>query len=82
MKKIKVGVIGSGFIAKYHCYSYSLLPNVEIVGMSSLLEDQANNLMKKFNIPGEPLKDYNDLLKIECDAISVCLYLIVGNMLL
>ena len=73
MKKIKVGVIGSGFIAEHHCYSYSLLPNVEIVGMSSLLEDQAKELMKKFNITGEPLKDYNDLLKIECDAISVCL---------
>lgn len=73
MKKIKVGVIGSGFIAEHHCYSYSLLPNVEIVGMSSLLEDQAKELMKKFNIPGDPLKDYKDLLKIECDAISVCL---------
>jgi len=73
MKKIKVGVIGSGFIAEHHCYSYSLLPNVEIVGISSLLEDQAKELMKTFNIPGDPLKNYNDLLKIECDAISVCL---------
>lgn len=73
MKKIKVGIIGSGFIAEHHCYSYSLLPNVEIIGISSLLEDQAKNLMKKFNIPGDPLKDYKDLLKIECDAISVCL---------
>lgn len=73
MKKIKVGIIGSGFIAEHHCYSYSLLPNVEIIGISSILEDQAKELMKKFNIPGEPLKDYNDLLKIECDAISVCL---------
>lgn len=73
MKNVKVGVIGSGFIAEHHCYSYSLLPNVEIIGMSSLLEDQAKDLMKKFNIPGDPLKDYNDLLKIECDAISVCL---------
>jgi len=73
MKKVKVGVIGSGFIAEHHCYSYSLLPNVEIIGISSLLEDQAKDLMKKFNIPGDPLKDYNDLLKIECDAISVCL---------
>jgi len=72
-KKIKVGVIGSGFIAEHHCYSYSQLPNVEIIGISSLLEDEAKTLMKKYNIPGKPLKDYKDLLKMECDAISVCL---------
>ena len=35
MDKIKVGIIGSGFIANHHCYSYSLLPNVEIVGIAS-----------------------------------------------
>ncbi|MFX1340684.1 MAG: Gfo/Idh/MocA family protein [Promethearchaeota archaeon] len=73
MKDVKVGIIGSGFIAEHHCYSYSLLPNVEIVALSSLLEDQAKDLMKKYKIPGEPLKDYHDLLKFECDAISVCL---------
>ncbi len=72
MNKIKVGIIGSGFIAEHHCYSYSLLPNVEIVGLSSLLKDQATDLMKKFGIPGDPLKDYKDLLKIECDVISIC----------
>ncbi len=72
-KKVKVGVIGSGFIADHHCYSYSQLPNVEIVGLSSLLEDEAKLLMKKYNIPGKPLKNYKDLLKLECDAVSVCL---------
>ena len=73
MEKLKVGIIGSGFIAEHHCYSYSLLSNVEIVGIASLLEDQAKELMKKFNIPGEPIKDYKELLKLDCDAISVCL---------
>jgi len=71
--KIKVGIIGSGFIADHHAYSYSLLPNVEIVGVSSLLEEQAKELMKKFNIPGEPIKDYKELLKLDCDAVSICL---------
>ena len=73
MDKIKVGIIGSGFIADHHAYSYSLLPNVEIVGVSSLLEEQAKELMKKFNIPGEPIKDYKELLKLDCDAVSICL---------
>jgi len=73
MEKIKVGIIGSGFIAEHHCYSYKMNPNVEIIGMSSLLEEEAKELMKKFDIPGKPYNDYNDLLKLECDAISICL---------
>ena len=73
MDKIKVGIIGSGFIAEHHCYSYNLNQNVEIIGMASLLEEEARELMKKFDIPGKSYKDYNDLLKLECDAISICL---------
>ncbi|MHA1293953.1 MAG: Gfo/Idh/MocA family protein [Promethearchaeota archaeon] len=73
MEKLKVGIIGSGFIAEHHCYSYKQLQNVEIVGMSSLLEKEAKILMKKFDIPGKPYKDYKDLLKLDCDAISICL---------
>ena len=70
---MRVGIIGSGFIADHHAYSYSLLPDVEIVGISSIIEDQAKELMKKFNIPGEPIKDYQSLLGLELDAISICL---------
>ena len=72
MKKIKVGIIGSGFIAEHHLSAYSELPNVEIVGIASILEEEAKKLMKKHDISGEPYKDYEGLLKEDCDAISVC----------
>ncbi|MBY8979369.1 MAG: Gfo/Idh/MocA family oxidoreductase [Candidatus Lokiarchaeota archaeon] len=72
MNKIKVGIIGSGFIADHHCYSYSLLPNVEIVGIASNNESEANSLMKKYNIINNYFNDYRDLLKLECDAVSAC----------
>ena len=72
MDKIKVGIIGSGFIAEHHCHSYSLLPNVEIVGISSINEDEAKNLMNRYGILGNPYKNYKDLLKLDCDAISAC----------
>ena len=72
MSKIKVGIIGSGFIADHHCYSYSLLPNVEIVGIASNNKDEAKSLTNKYNITDTYLRDYNDLLKLECDAVSVC----------
>jgi len=72
MNKIKVGIIGSGFIADHHCYSYSLLPNVEIVGIASNNKDEANSLLKKYNITSSYFKDYKNLLKLECDAVSAC----------
>ncbi len=72
MNKIKVGIIGSGFIADHHCYSYSLLPNVEIVGIASNNKDEANRLLKKYKINGKYFKDYKDLLRLEFDAVSVC----------
>jgi predicted dehydrogenase len=72
MNKIKVGIIGSGFIADHHCYSYSLLSNVEIMGIASNNKAEADNLIKKYNIINNYFKDYKDLLKLECDAVSVC----------
>ncbi|TFF89723.1 MAG: Gfo/Idh/MocA family oxidoreductase, partial [Promethearchaeota archaeon] len=72
MENIKVGIIGSGFIAEHHCAVYSQLPNVRIVGLTSLNEIEAKNLKKKYKIQGEIYKNYEDLINIDCDAISVC----------
>ena len=36
MDMVKVGIVGSGFIAEHHFYSLKLLPNVEIVGRQLL----------------------------------------------
>ena len=73
MNKVKVGIIGSGFIAEHHCLAFSLLPNVEIIGIASLNEDEAKGLMRKYNVPGKPIKDYHDLLKLDCEVISACI---------
>ncbi|MFO8020575.1 MAG: Gfo/Idh/MocA family oxidoreductase [Promethearchaeia archaeon] len=73
MKELKVGIIGSGFIAEHHATAYNSLPNVEIVGVSSIIEKEASEFMKKFEISGKLYKDYQDLLKLDCNAISVCL---------
>ncbi|MFX1324367.1 MAG: Gfo/Idh/MocA family protein [Promethearchaeota archaeon] len=73
MDVIKVGIIGSGFIAEHHLYSLKLLPNVEIVGLSSRNEITAKLLMKKFKIKENIFIDYQNLLKLDCDAVSICL---------
>jgi len=73
MEKLKVGIIGSGFIAEHHALAYSQLQSVEVIGMSSVIEEQARGLMEHYKIPGKPLKDYKDLLKLKPDVVSVCL---------
>ncbi len=73
MEKIKVGIICTGFISEYHYYAYKLLPNVEIVGIAASSVEKARSFMKRFDIPGKPYGNYKDLLKLECEAISVCL---------
>ncbi|MHA2394335.1 MAG: Gfo/Idh/MocA family protein [Promethearchaeota archaeon] len=73
MDLVKVGIIGSGFIAEHHLYSFKLLPNVEIVGVSSRNENKAKQLMQKFKIQENKFMDYQKLLKLDCDAVSICL---------
>nr|MDO8088883.1 Gfo/Idh/MocA family oxidoreductase [Candidatus Sigynarchaeum springense] len=73
MEKLKVGIIGSGFIAEHHALAYSQLQNVDMIGLSSVIEDQAMALMARYNIPGKPFKDYKELLKLGPDVVSVCL---------
>ncbi|TFF93068.1 MAG: Gfo/Idh/MocA family oxidoreductase [Promethearchaeota archaeon] len=73
MKKLKVGIIGAGFVADHHAYGYSLLPNVEIIGISALHEKNPNRIRKKLGLECNWYKDYQDLLKQECDVISICL---------
>ncbi|MBN2154791.1 MAG: Gfo/Idh/MocA family oxidoreductase [Candidatus Lokiarchaeota archaeon] len=71
--KIKVGLIGSGFIAEHHVNAYKRLPNVEIMGISSLMKQEAKKLMTKYSIPGEPFADYTNLLKMDLDVVSLCI---------
>ena len=73
MDKIKVGIIGSGFISEHHVNAYKRLPNVEIAGISSVKKEEAILLMKKHGITGEPFLDYHDLLDLDLDAVSLCI---------
>jgi myo-inositol 2-dehydrogenase/D-chiro-inositol 1-dehydrogenase len=73
MDIIKVAILGSGSIAEHHLFSFTLLPYVEIVGISSRNERTAKALLEKFNLTEDLYMDYNQLLKADCDAVSVCL---------
>jgi len=76
-KKLKVGIIGCGWIAASHLLDYMKMPDVEIVGVADLIEGKAEKFLKKFGAP-EGIRIYPSHKELidneELDAVSVCTY--------
>jgi myo-inositol 2-dehydrogenase / D-chiro-inositol 1-dehydrogenase len=64
MDRVKVGVIGSGFIANLHLEAFQRVPNVEVVAIASPNVDRGQALAAEYGIPRH-LNDYRDLLNID-----------------
>ncbi len=75
-KKVKVGIIGTGWIADAHIRSYLKMPDVEIVAGADLVPGKAEAFFKKHGVEG--VKCYPDHASMldneELDAVSVCTY--------
>lgn len=75
-KKLRVGIIGTGWIADSHMASYKKMPDVEIVAGADLIPCKAEAFFKKHGI--ENVKCYpshKELIDNEkLDAVSVCTY--------
>lgn len=71
MKKIKVGVIGAGGIAKLHLNAYQNNPNAEVVALCDKNIDSAKAKAREFNIPNT-YDDIHQLLeRDDIDAVSI-----------
>lgn len=68
MKKIKVGVIGVGYLGKFHAQKYAAMDDVELVGVVDPNPDAAQAVATDNKT--EPFTDYVDLLPL-VDAVSV-----------
>lgn len=73
MKKIGVGIIGSGGIAQsVHMPGYQKLENVEIVAVADVNPAVAEAAATKFNVPHQ-FTDYMQMLEMpEIQVVSVC----------
>ena len=76
-KKLKIGIIGTGWIAGAHIENYKLMPDVEIVAGADLVPGKAEAFFKNFGVEG--VRCYNshkEMLDAEpdLDAVSVCTY--------
>lgn len=74
MKKLKVGVIGTGMIGKHHVNQYKQITDVELVAVADIREDEARRVADEHAIPNV-FTNHHDLLNIgEIDAVDVCLH--------
>lgn len=74
--KLKVGIIGTGWIAESHIKSYQNMPDVEVVAAADLIPGKAEAFMKRFEVEGVRFyPDHKAMLAAEkLDAVSVCTY--------
>ena len=75
-KKVRVGIIGTGWIADAHINSYKEMPDVEIVAGADLVEGKADAFFKKWELEGvKTYPDHKSMLDAEeLDAVSICTY--------
>ncbi len=75
-KKLKVGIIGTGWIAEAHIESYKRMDDVEIVAAADLIPGKAEKFMEKHGVEGVRFyPDHKSMLdNEELDAVSICTY--------
>jgi len=76
-KKVRVGIIGTGWIAEAHVRSYLNQPDVEIVAGADLVEGKAEAFFKANGIEAKCYRSHKEMLddeSLQLDAVSVCTY--------
>ncbi len=75
-KTLRVGIIGTGWIADAHIQGYKKMPDVQIVAGSDIIDGKAEAFFKKWEIEGaECYTDHKEMLKnAQLDAVSICTY--------
>ena len=76
-KKLKIGIIGTGWIAESHIQSYKQMDDVEVVAAADLIPGKAEKFMKRFGVEGVRFyPSHKELIDNEpdLDGVSVCTY--------
>jgi len=75
-KKLKIGIIGTGWIAGPHADNYKKMPDAEIVALCDIIPGKAAQFAKDHGIEGARCyENHVEMLeKEELDAVSVCTY--------
>ena len=78
-RKLRIGIIGCGWIASAHLDSYKRMPDVEIVAGCDLIPGKAAKFFKDGGVEGVKTdyashKEMLDDESLQLDAVSVCTY--------
>ena len=68
MKPLRVGVVGVGYLGKFHAEKYARIEGVNLAGVVDVIPERAESVAKRLGT--EPLTDYRDLIG-QVDAVSV-----------
>ena len=76
-KKLRIGFIGTGWIAESHIKSFLKQPDVEIVAGADIVPGKAEAFFKKHGVEGvkTDYKDHAEMLadkSLKLDAVSIC----------
>ena len=74
-KKVKIGIIGTGWIAANHIAEYLKMPDVEVVALADLVPGKAEAFGKKYGCEARCYLSGHEMLEAEeLDGVSVCTY--------
>ena len=76
-RKLKIGIIGTGWIAESHIQSYKNQDDVEVVAAADLIPGKAEKFMERFGVEGVRFyPSHKELIDNEpdLDGVSVCTY--------
>ena len=68
MNEIRVGVIGVGYLGKFHAEKYAAMDNVRLVGVADIDRSRAEDIAARLG--SQSFTDYRDLLR-RVDAVSI-----------
>lgn len=75
-RKLKIGIIGTGWIAEAHIESYLDMDDVDIVAMADLIPGKAEKFAAKYGVEGcRFYPSHKEMLdNEELDGVSICTY--------
>ncbi len=77
-KKVRIGIVGTGWIADAHIEQYKKMPDVEIVAGADLIPGKAEAFFKKNGVEGvKCYLSHKEMLadeSLKLDGVSICTY--------
>lgn len=71
--RTRIGIIGSGGIARAHARAYKEMPDVEVVAVADVVPGKAADFITQLELAGaKAFEDHRQLLELPLDGVSVC----------